>query len=58
MVNIGGPIPVTDIWPVQTGAQVTRAAVFTHAFLKVWQKLYRLVMFLLQKHEIFFTEQF
>lgn len=41
MVNIGGPIPVTDIWPVQTGAQVTRAAIFTHAFLKVWQELYR-----------------
>ncbi|KAL9966589.1 hypothetical protein ACROYT_G024691 [Oculina patagonica] len=41
MINIGGPISITDMWPVQSGTQIKRAALFTHAFLLIWQKLYR-----------------
>lgn len=41
LINIGGPIPITDLWPVQNGTQIKRAATYTHAFLLIWQRLYR-----------------
>ena len=44
LTNIGGPFPITDMWPVQNGTQIKRAAVFTHAFLLIWQRLYRYVL--------------
>ena len=42
-INIGGPLPITDIWPAQEGTQIKRAALMVHATLQNWQRLYRLV---------------
>ena len=42
-INIGGPLPITDIWPAQEGTQIKRAALMIHATLQNWQRLYRLV---------------
>ena len=42
-INIGGPLPITDIWPAQEGTQINRAALMVHATLQNWQRLYRLV---------------
>lgn len=44
LINIGGPIPITDLWPVQNGTQIKRAAIYTHAFLLIWQRLYRYLL--------------
>ncbi|XP_020625298.1 peroxisomal carnitine O-octanoyltransferase-like isoform X3 [Orbicella faveolata] len=41
LINVAGPLPITDMWPVQNGTQIKRAAVFTHAYLLIWQRLYR-----------------
>lgn len=41
LINIGGPVSITDIWPVQHGTQITRSALMAHALLLIWQKLYR-----------------
>jgi len=40
LINVAGPLPITDMWPVQNGTQIKRAAVFTHAYLLIWQRLY------------------
>ncbi|CAH3173403.1 unnamed protein product [Porites lobata] len=40
-INIGGPLPITDIWPAQEGTQIKRAALMVHATLQNWQRLYR-----------------
>ena len=41
LINIGGPVPITDMWPVQNGTQIKRAALMVHATVFIWQKLYR-----------------
>ena len=49
-INIGGPLPITDIWPAQEGTQIKRAALMVHATLQNWQRLCRLVNKYTVKH--------
>lgn len=41
MVNIGGPMNIEDMWPVQDGTQIKRAALMVHGLAVIWQTLYR-----------------